>query len=72
MANAYHLGFLDYAVLGAMFAVVAGIAWRCKRGASTTEGYFLADRSAPGWRVGLSFMGASVSALGFLACPASA
>jgi SSS family solute:Na+ symporter len=72
MATSYQLGMPDYAVLVAMFLAVGWIAWRCARGASTTEGYFLADRSAPGWRVGLSFIGASISSLGFLAFPASA
>ncbi len=72
MATHYQLGFPDYAVLVAMFLAVGWIAWRCARGAATVEGYFLADRSAPGWRVGLSFIGASISSLGFLAFPASA
>lgn len=72
MATPYQLGLPDYAVLGAMFLAVGWIAWRCARGAGTSEGYFLADRSAPGWRVGLSFIGASISSLGFLAFPASA
>lgn len=72
MATPYQLGIPDYIVLAALALIVGWIAWRCARGASTVEGYFLADRSAPGWRVGLSFIGASISSLGFLAFPASA
>jgi len=72
MVAQYQLGIPDYAVLIGMFLTVGWIAWRCAHGAKTSEGYFLADRSAPGWRVGLSFIGASISSLGFLAFPASA
>lgn len=72
MPHPYQLGVPDYLVLAAMALAVGWIPWRCKHGAATVEGYFLADRSAPGWRVGLSFIGASISSLGFLAFPASA
>lgn len=72
MPTHYELTTLDYAVLAAMFAAVGAIAWRCSRRATTAEGYFLADRAAPGWVVGLSFVGASISSLAFLAFPAAA
>lgn len=72
MATHYHLGGPDYAVLAAMLAVVAGITWRYARRTATSDAYFLADRSAPGWMVGVSFVAASVSSLAFLAFPAAA
>jgi SSS family solute:Na+ symporter len=72
MTAHYQLGTADYAVLAAMFALVGLIAWRCARRTATSDAYFLADRSAPGWMVGLSFIGASISSLGFLAFPAAA
>jgi SSS family solute:Na+ symporter len=72
MSAHYRLGVADYAVLAAMFAIVGLIAWRCSRRTATSDAYFLADRSAPGWMVGLSFIGASISSLGFLAFPAAA
>lgn len=72
MPTQYQLTTLDYAVLAAMFAMVGAIAWRCSKRTTTAEGYFLADRSAPGWVVGLSFIGASISSLCFLAFPAAA
>lgn len=72
MPTQYQLSLLDYVVLAAMFAGVGAIAWRCSKRVSTAEGYFLADRSAPGWVVGLSFIGASISSLSFLAFPAAA
>lgn len=71
-AAVYHLSVFDYAILAAMFVGIAGIAWHCARRTATAEGYFLAGRSAPGWMVGLSFIGASISSLGFLAFPAAA
>ena len=72
MSPTYRLAVADYAVLAGMFAVVGLIAWRCARRTATSDAYFLADRSAPGWMVGMSFIGASISSLGFLAFPAAA
>ncbi len=38
----------------------------------TTEGYFLGGRKMPGWAVGLSLLGTSISSITFLAYPGSA
>lgn len=38
----------------------------------TTEDYFVGNRSLPGWAVGLSMLGTSISAATFLALPAAA
>jgi len=37
-----------------------------------TESYFLGGRSMPGWAIGLSMLGASISSITFLALPAAA
>ena len=72
MPTGYQLSALDIAVLLASFAVVVLIAVRSAKRATTTQAYFLADRSALGWVVGISFIGTSVSSLTFLAFPAAA
>ena len=45
--------------------------WFSRRNRST-EDYFLGDRSFPGWAIGLSLMGTSISSVTFLAFPAAA
>ena len=72
MDTQYQLSILDYIVLAAFGLAVVAITVRCARKADTTEAYFLAGRSSPGWVIGLSFMGTSISSLSFLAFPAAA
>lgn len=72
MPTAYRLSTLDIVALLAFLGVVVLIAVRSARRAHTTKAYFLADCSAPGWAVGLSFVGTSISSLTFLAFPAGA
>ena len=72
MPTHYQLSTLDYVVLAAFVLAVIAITLRCAKKAETTEDYFLASRSSPGWVIGLSFMGTSVSSLSFLAFPAGA
>lgn len=45
--------------------------WFSKRNKSTEE-YFLGGRSFPGWAIGLSMLGTSISSVTFLAFPAAA
>lgn len=66
------LHVMDYAVIAACFVGVAVIAWRARVGSATTEGYFLGGRSMPGWAVGFSLAGTSISSITFLALPADA
>ena len=68
----YTLSAVDYAVIGAFFAVIAAITVACARKGNDVDGYFLAGRSANSWIVGLSFIATSVSSLSFLAFPAAA
>jgi SSS family solute:Na+ symporter len=45
--------------------------WFAKRNRST-EAYFLGNRNFPGWAIGLSMVGTSISSMTFLAFPAAA
>jgi SSS family solute:Na+ symporter len=54
--------------LGAMAALGA---WFAKRN-NSTEQYFLGSRAFPGWAIGLSMLGTSISSFTFLAFPAAA
>ena len=61
--------------LAAVLVFLAGMAavgiYFAKRNNSTEE-YFLGNRSFPGWAVGLSMLGTSISSVTFLALPAAA
>jgi solute:Na+ symporter, SSS family len=62
----------DLLALGAYFAACAAlVVWPMLKTRST-EGYFFAGRSMPGWAVGLSVLGTSISSVTFLAYPGSA
>lgn len=64
---------LDIAVIVAYFAVIAGIgSWFATRRAQNTEQYFVAGRSFPGWLLGISMFGATISSISFVAYPADA
>ena len=64
---------LDIAVIVAYFAVIAGIgSWFATRRAQSTEQYFVAGRSYPGWLLGISMFGATISSISFVAYPADA
>ena len=67
-----NLRLLDYVVLVVYFG---GMTWFgiyfAKRNKSTEE-YFLGNRAFPGWAIGLSMIGTSISSVSFLALPADA
>ena len=65
-----HLHPLDAIVVVFYFALVVGIGWRFSRRQGTTERYFLGARNFPGWAVGLSFIGSTISSVTFIAYPA--
>jgi SSS family solute:Na+ symporter len=62
----------DLVVIGLGMALLAAIGVACSRSSKTAGGYFLADRSLPGWAVGFSLMATIVSSMTFLALPAAA
>ncbi|MEM8738816.1 MAG: sodium/solute symporter [Planctomycetota bacterium] len=62
----------DIAVIVIYFAAMAVFAFYWGRRNKNTEDYFLGGRSVPGWAVGLSLIGTSISSISFLALPAAA
>jgi SSS family solute:Na+ symporter len=62
----------DVAVIVVYFAAMAAFAFYWGRRNKDTEGYFLGGRNVPGWAIGLSLIGTSISSISFLALPAAA
>ncbi|MCA9087320.1 MAG: sodium:solute symporter [Planctomycetaceae bacterium] len=63
---------LDLVVITLYLLGMAGVgAWFSQRNNSTEE-YFVGNRSFPGWAIGLSMLGTSISSVTFLAFPAAA
>ena len=63
---------LDLIVISIYLLGMAGVgAWFSRRNKSTEE-YFVGGRSFPGWAIGLSMLGTSISSVTFLAFPAAA
>lgn len=59
----------DLIVLIASFALMICIGGYCARKNKSSESYFLAGRSMPGWVVGFSVMATIISSMSFLANP---
>ncbi len=64
------LGWIDIAVLAAYFGLTMGMGFFFARKNTNTEEYFLGGRSFPGWALGLSLLGTSISSVTFIAFPA--
>ena len=67
-----HLRTLDIFVLIAYFGSMTLMGWHFSRRAKSTEGYFVGDRAYPGWLIGISLFGATISSVTFVAYPADA
>lgn len=65
-----NLNPIDLAVIAAYFAAIVLISLRFSRRQKTTDNYFLGDRNFPGWAIGLSFIGTTISSVTFIAYPA--
>ncbi|MEZ6193986.1 MAG: hypothetical protein R3C45_22295 [Phycisphaerales bacterium] len=67
------LSILDFTIT--LFAYLGGIMlmglWTSRKNTNTEE-YFVGGRSFPGWAIGLSMVGTSISSVTFLAFPADA
>jgi len=63
------LSIIDQLVFLTYFALVTLIGFRFAKQSKTTEGYFFGNRKIPGWAIGLSMLGTSISAVTFLAYP---
>lgn len=67
-----NFSFLDYAVLILYFGSMAALGPIFAHKGKTTEGYFLGNRSFPGWLIGFSMFATSISSMTFVAYPADA
>lgn len=65
-----NLHIADIIVLVAYFVATMGIGVYFSRKNTNTEEYFLGGRSFPGWALGLSLVGTSMSSVTFIAYPA--
>jgi SSS family solute:Na+ symporter len=66
------LHILDILTLALYFGVIAWMGWYFSQRSVSTEKYFVGGRSFPGWAIGLSLVGTSISSVTFLAFPADA
>ena len=63
---------LDFAVVVLFMVAMVGMGFHFAKKNRNTDAYFLGGRSMPGWAIGLSMLGASISSITFLALPAAA
>jgi len=66
------LGIIDYAAILIYFAVLIAMGIYFSRREKSTETFFLGNRKIPWWAVGISIFGTSVSAITYIAIPATA
>ncbi|MBX7259255.1 MAG: sodium/solute symporter [Candidatus Hydrogenedentes bacterium] len=66
------LNIIDFAVLAVYLGSMMVMGWYFARRAKTTEQYFVGGRAYPGWLVGISLFGATISSITFVAYPADA
>ena len=62
----------DVAVIAAYLLLLAGIGARFRRGQTTTDSYFVAGRSIPGWAAGMSLLATIITSVTFIAYPGAA
>ena len=63
---------LDFIIIVAYLAGLVAIGLRFARRQRTTEQYFVAGRSVPGWAMGLSLLATIITSVTFIAYPGSA
>ena len=71
-SSVVHFRLLDIASILVFLAGMALVGVYFARKNNSTEEYFLGNRSFPGWAIGLSMLGTSISSVTFLALPAAA
>ncbi len=64
-------GWLDYAVIGGYFVALVIMGLYFSRRENSTDDYFLGGRRVPWWAAGISIYGTLLSAITFLATPAT-
>lgn len=72
MTTPSHLSGLDLAVIIGYFVATMAIGLAFWARSRSVEGFTAAERSQPGWLVGLSILGTYVSSISFLALPGKA
>ncbi len=63
---------LDVMVIGLYLAVLVAVGVRVSRRQTSTNEYFLADRSIPGWAIGMSLLATIITSVTFIAYPGAA
>lgn len=63
---------LDIGILVLYFVSMSLMGLYFARRATSTEGYFVGNRAYPGWLIGISLFGATISSITFVAYPADA
>lgn len=63
---------IDVAIILAYLIVIAAVSYVVGRRQRTTAGYFVANRSLPGWAVAFSIVGTVISSVSFVALPGAA
>ena len=66
------LSIIDIITLSGYLLLMAAMGFYFSRKNKNTEEYFVGGRSFPGWAIGLSMVGTSISSITFLAYPADA
>ncbi len=72
LEGARPFGALNWTALGLYLAGMLAIGLLCRRRIHDAEDFFLAGRRIPGWAAGLSIFGTQLSAITFMAVPATA
>jgi len=62
----------DLAIIGAYLLALVAIGLRFSRRQKTTEAYFVAGRTIPGWAAGLSLLATTITSVTFIAYPGAA
>jgi SSS family solute:Na+ symporter len=63
--------WIDFIVVAMYLAAVAALGMRFSRRQTSTESYFVAKRSVPGWAMGMSMLATMISSVTFVAYPGS-
>lgn len=63
-------GVLNWSIVAIYLVANIGLGWLMSRRVKTSKDYYLGDRSAPWWAIGISVVATYVSALSFLGGPA--
>ena len=63
--------WIDLIVVAVYLAAMAALGLRFSRRQTSTESYFVAKRSVPGWAMGMSMLATMISSVTFVAYPGS-